>query len=113
MSWLKLAAGLALLAAQLGAVVYARFIPARYFCWAPFDMQTEYVIETYAGGHELSADEIRRRYRRPKRGVDNRSVQNLLDIIQQIEARRDREEGATVRVHYRINGKEPQEWQWP
>ena len=47
---------------QLVMIGYARYVPARYFCWA----------------------EIRSRYRRPH-GVDNRSIQHVMDIVQQYE----------------------------
>ena len=77
----------ALLAFQVCAVLYARFVPSRYFCWAPFDMQTEYQAEVSVGGRKLSAKEIQQRYRRGQKGVDNRSVQHVIDIFQQTEER--------------------------
>ncbi len=105
---------LLLFAFQLGAIVYARFVPTRYFCWAPFDTQTDYVAKATVNGHELTAAEFRERYRRPLRGFDNRSPQHVIDMLQQIEEKRaplgDR---ATVELKYRVNGKAPLEWHWP
>ena len=99
---------------QLGAIVYARFVPTRYFCWAPFDTQTDYVATSVVNGHELTAAEFRQRYRRPKQGFDNRSPQHVIDMFQQVEEKRaavgDR---ASVIMRYRVNGKEVREWHWP
>ena len=36
---------------QLGAIVYARFVPTRYFCWAPYDIQTDYVATATVDGN--------------------------------------------------------------
>src|SRR5207237_6850999 len=87
MRTLRWTIGLALLAFQVGAVVYARFVPSRYFCWAPFDMQTDYRLEVTVNGQKLSAKEIQQRYRRPAQGTDNRSFQHLIDILTEAEQR--------------------------
>jgi hypothetical protein len=79
--------GLWLLAFQVGAIVTARFMPARYFCWAPFDMQTDYRMEATVDGRRLTAAEIQQRYRRPAKGTDNRSTQHLIDLIDGAERR--------------------------
>ncbi|MBI1791791.1 MAG: hypothetical protein HYR60_30055 [Acidobacteria bacterium] len=104
--------GAALLLFQAGMIVYARFVPSRYFCWAPFDMQTEYALEVTVNGRELSAGEIRRRYRRPRKGVDNRSAQHVIDIIEGYERNYGSGEHAQVVMRYRINGKPEQVWNW-
>ena len=106
----RLIVAVPLLAAQAALIGYARFVPARYFCWAPFDMQTDYSLEVAIAGRRLGADEIRKRYRRPKRGTDNRSIQNLIDIIQGYEERYGKADNAVVVMKYRINGKEEREW---
>ncbi len=103
-----------LLAFQLGAIVYARFVPTRYFCWAPFDMQTEYVASSTVNGRELTGAEFRRRYRRSKRGFDNRSPRHVIDMLQQVEEKRAKlGDKAAIVMKYRVNGKEPREWHWP
>src|SRR5437763_5481070 len=61
--------GASLLLFQLGMIGYARFVPARYFCWAPYDIQSEYRIDVLIGGRPLTASQIRARYRRPRQGV--------------------------------------------
>ncbi len=111
MQWIPRAAAIAILLAQVITVVYARFTPARYFCWAPFDMQTDYRLQVRLNGRELSPAEIRARYRRPAVGTDNRSVQNLVDILEGVEQRAA--EQATIVMTYRINGKEEHTWLYP
>jgi hypothetical protein len=104
---------IALFIFQLGAIVYARFVPTRYFCWAPFDTQTEYTAKASVNGRKLSAAEFRQRYRRPMHGFDNRSPQHVIDMLQQVEERRAKPgEQATVVMTYRVNGKETREWRW-
>ena len=107
---LRLGIGIAILAVQGAAIVYARFVPARYFCWAPFDMQTDYRLRVSVNGSALTASQIRARYKRPAAGTDNRSVQHVIDIVEQTERRYHPLDRATVRMTYRINGKQEQEW---
>ena len=103
-----------LFAFQLGAIVYARFVPTRYFCWAPYDTQTDYTATAVVNGKKLSAAEFRKRYRRPARGFDNRSPQHVFDMLEQVEKKRAAlGESATIVVKYRVNGKELREWRWP
>lgn len=103
-----------LFAFQIGAVVYARFVPTRYFCWAPFDTQTDYVATSIVNGHQLTDAEFRARYRRPRRGFDNRSPQHVIDMLEQVEQNRVAlGDKANVSVKYRVNGKEPRDWHWP
>ncbi len=103
-----------LLAFQLGAIVYARFVPTRYFCWAPFDTQTDYAATATVNGHVLTAAEFQKRYRRPRRGFDNRSPQHVIDMLQQVEEKRAKAgDRSTIVMKYRVNGKEPREWRWP
>ncbi|HUS07371.1 MAG TPA: hypothetical protein VMZ52_13780 [Bryobacteraceae bacterium] len=99
---------------QLGAIVYARFVPTRYFCWAPFDIQTDYAATSVVNGVELNANQFRERYRRNKQGFDNRSPQHVIDMLEQVEEKRAASgEKATVSMKYRVNGKELREWRWP
>src|SRR5579863_4890734 len=77
-----------LFAFQLGAIIYARFVPTRYFCWAPYDIQTDYTATAIVNGHELNAREFQKRYRRPRHGFDNRSPQHVFDMLQQAEEKR-------------------------
>jgi len=98
---------------QLVMIGYARYVPARYFCWAPYDIQSEYRLDVSIGGRPLTPFEIRSRYRRPQHGVDNRSIQHLMDIVQQYEESYGHGDQAEVLMKYRINGKAEQEWRYP
>lgn len=110
MNW-RIAFGATLLALQCGAIVRARFAEDRYFCWAPFDQQTKYVISATVGDKPLTGSEIRRRYRRPAEGYDNRSATHLFDIISRAE--RKQGQSANVVVRYAVNGHEEREWRYP
>lgn len=101
-----------LMIAQVAFIAYARTTPARYFCWAPFDMQTDYTLNVKVHGRELMPAEINRRYRLPAKGTDNRSVQNLIDRVQLYEEHVATDK-AEITMHYRINGKQEQVWQYP
>ena len=99
---------------QLGAIIYARFVPTRYFRWAPFDTQTDYVATSIVNGRELTPSEFRQRYRRPSRGFDNRSPQHVIDMLQQVEKKRAAlGDKTTIIMKYRVNGKTAQIWRWP
>ena len=63
---MRTAIGVAFLLFQLVMIVYARFVPSRYFCWAPYDAQSEYSLQVTIDGRPLANQEIRRRYRRPQ-----------------------------------------------
>ena len=103
-----------LFAFQLGAIVYARFVPTRYFCWAPYDIQTDYTAKAVVNGHELTAAEFQKRYRRQRRGFDNRSPQHVIDMLEQAEEKHAAAgDQTTIVMNYRVNGKEPREWHWP
>lgn len=110
---LRAVAAMVLMGAQLLLIAYARTTPARYFCWAPFDQQTDYTLDVSIDGRKLNAQEIRQRYRRPAKGTDNRSVQNLIDIVQGYEERYAGNEQAVIVMRYRINGKQEQTWKYP
>jgi hypothetical protein len=99
---------------QVGAIVHARSVTARYFCWAPYDTQTAYTAHAIVNGHKLSAKEFLKRYRRPEKGTDNRSPENVLDMFQQREEKAEKlGDHATIDVIYIVNGKSPQDWHWP
>ena len=112
MAFLGRLLALSILAFQLAAIFYARFVPSRYFCWAPFDMQTDFQIEVKINETPLTPTAIRARYRRPPKGTDNRSVQHIIDIIEQAERRYHPSDRAEIVLRYRINGKEENRWQF-
>jgi hypothetical protein len=98
---------------QLAGVVYARFVPTRYLCWAPYDQISFYEIEAERDGRRLTADEIGARYRMPPDGRENRSIHHVLNGITQFEATYGRADHVTVRVRYRTNGRPEQTWTLP
>lgn len=101
---------LTLLGLQVAAIVYARFVPTRYFCWAPFDMQTDYRLQVEVNGRRLTPAEIRRRYRRGPQGTDNRSFSHLTDILEGAERRYHPQDRTSIVMTYRINGGEERTW---
>jgi hypothetical protein len=104
----------ALLIFQVCAICYARFVPTRYFCWAPYDTQTVYDARATVNGHELTSKEFLLRYRKPAHGGDNRSPQHVIDMLAQTEVKHARDGDRTlINMIYRVNGKEPQKWHWP
>jgi hypothetical protein len=62
---------------QLCSVVYARFIPEKFFCWAPYDEHTNYQIKVNINGKDLSRSEIRSRYNYLSKGWELRSIDNI------------------------------------
>jgi hypothetical protein len=113
MRYVRAIAGGGILLFQIAMIGYARFVPSRYFCWAPYDIQSAYRLDVSIGGRALTPAQIRSRYRRPKQGVDNRSIQHVMDIVEQYEQTYGSADHARVVMKYRINGKEEQEWQYP
>ena len=78
-------AAIALLAFQVVMIGYARFVPSRYFCWAPMDSQNLYSIAVVIDGRELNPEEIEARYRQPAQGGNWQAIQHALDKVRQYE----------------------------
>ena len=121
---LRTAVAATLLLAQAAAILYARRVESRYFCWAPYDTQTDYSLRVALPGRgDLTATEIRRRYRITVgssrgdaaviHGHDQRSPQHVKDIVEQYEATYGRDDRAQVVMRYSVNGRETAEWRWP
>ena len=106
-------AAIALLLFQVAMIGYARFVPSRYFCWAPMDSQNLYSITVVIDGRELGPAEIEARYRQPAEGGNWQAIQHALDKVQQYEETYGREEGAEVVVTYTVNGHPEETWTWP
>jgi hypothetical protein len=98
---------------QLAGIGYARFVPTRYLCWAPYDQISFYVIEAERDGRPLTPGDIAARYRMPADGRENRAIQHVLDTIAQYESTYGRVERVEVRVRYRTNGRPEQTWTPP
>jgi len=111
-AWLRWVAGAGFLVAQVGGIAYSRFVPERYFSWAPYDIHTEFAIEASMDGRQLSEAEIYARYHIPKTGADHRSPHNVIDLLRRVE-RRHRSNSVEVVLRYRVNGGVERTWRWP
>lgn len=106
-------AAVALVAFQVVMIGYARFVPSRYFCWAPMDSQNLYSIAVVIDGRELGPEAIEARYRQPAVGGNWQAIQHALDKVRQYEETYGRDDGARVVVTYTVNGHPEETWTWP
>ncbi len=106
-------AAIALIAFQIVMIGVARFVPSRYFCWAPMDSQNLYAIRVVVAGRELAPGEIGTRYRQPAEGGNWQAIQHVLDKVRQYEETYGRADGAEVVVTYTVNGGPEETWTWP
>lgn len=102
--------GISFLLIQLSSIVYARFIPERFFCWAPYDEHSHYKINVIINGSDLSAKEVSARYRYTPEGWEPRSMHNIFSIVKQYEVTYGKEDNATVEIVYRTNGHNEKRW---
>ena len=106
-------AAIGLLGFQIAMIGYARFVPSRYFCWAPMDSQNLYSITVVIDGRELDPEAIEARYRQPAKGGNWQAVQHVLDKVRQYEQTYGRDESARVVVAFTVNGGPEETWTWP
>jgi hypothetical protein len=111
MTWVKWL-GIAFLCFQLGLVVWARFVPQRYFCWAPHDSQVEYTLKVAINGRELDDKGIFERYRRHQKDRDVRAAANVQKMIVQRDTTYGQNDDVTVVMEYAINGIGQAPWLW-
>lgn len=81
----RLLIGVLFLLLQVGSIIYARIIPERFFCWAPYDIHTKFEVFVSIDGHELSNSEIESRYGYKMKGWEQRSIYNVISLISQYE----------------------------
>jgi len=105
--------GISFLVVQLALILYSRFVPERFFCWAPYDEHSRYEVGVTIDGVPLGQEEVAKRYRYPARGWEPRAMANIISQIRQYETTYGRDEAATVVLNYQINGHEWEAWQWP
>jgi len=105
--------GITFLAIQLGLVGYARFIPERFFCWAPYDQHTWYRIEVVLGDAELTPREVSDRYRYRSDAWEPRNINNVFSIVRQAEITYGETDNARVTITYSTNGRAEEIWHWP
>lgn len=97
---------------QIGAIIYARFAPMRYFCWAPYDTISVYSVDVDIADKSLSEDEIKQRYRLGSYGKDSRSIHHIMKILEQYEKTYGSHDKANITLKYTVNGKEERHWIW-
>ncbi len=105
--------GIGFLAMQLALIVHARFVPERYFCWAPFDQCTRYRIEVSIAGIPLRPEEIQDRYHIAADAWDARAAANILSIVRRYETTVGRGDKAEVRIYQTVNGRPEKLHTWP
>ena len=109
----KYALGIGFLLLQVGSIGYARFIPERYFCWAPYDEHTYYDISVKVNGQLLSKKDTEQRYHYQAVGWEPRAIDNVFSVIRQYETSHGKDEHAKVQVLYRTNGHDEKIWSFP
>ena len=97
---------------QVGSIVYARFIPERFFCWAPYDSHTKFEVFVTIDGKTLSSEETVARYKYKMNGWEQRSIDNIFSLISQYERTYGKTDNAQVVMNYSINGHEEKEWRF-
>jgi len=107
------AVGILFLGLQVVSIGYARFVPERFFCWAPYDIHTHYTVEVEIDGRKLTEREVQLRYRYRSVGWEPRSIHNVFSMISQYESTYGSADDARVTVDYAINGRPRERWTWP
>ncbi|MBO6880782.1 hypothetical protein [Winogradskyella sp.] len=102
--------GILFIISQIVLIIYAKFVPERFFCWAPFDEHTYLDIDVEVNGKLLTKKEIAKRYRYKSKGWEPRSINNVFSIIRQYESTYGKEDNASVKVKYATNGNEERIW---
>ncbi|MBN4085112.1 hypothetical protein JYT89_02085 [Flavobacteriaceae bacterium AH-315-B10] len=102
--------GILFLLIQFLSIIYARFIPERFFCWAPYDEHTYLEVQVYLNNNALSDVEILKRYRYKAKGWEPRSIYNVFNIIEQYERTYGVYDAAEVFVKYSTNGHQEKIW---
>lgn len=102
--------GILFLTLQIVSVIYARFIPERFFCWAPYDNHTRFEVFVEIDGQVLSSVEAEERYQYKMKGWEQRSIHNIFSLIEQYESTYGEKVNAEVKVLYSTNGHAQKEW---
>lgn len=97
---------------QLVLIGYARFTNLRYFCWAPFDEHSIYEISTTIDGIQLSDAEIETRYRFLYKKWEQRSIHNIIKVVDEYEQQFETDKDKQVAIKYSKNGHPTIIWEW-
>jgi hypothetical protein len=100
--------GLAFLFFQLAWVVFTQFGSARWLCWAPNDYAVEYQLDVMKDGQRVTG-----RYHIPEKGLYENPAQNIIDLIEQYEKTRGRNDDVEVNLTYRNSGGPEFHWHYP
>jgi hypothetical protein len=107
---------------QAAAIAQQHLGPTRYFAWAPNDYIVQYQIRVNVADHDLTAAEIRDRYRylyatasgpadaKVLSGTFEFPPEQLIDELRQYEETFGRGQHATVKLSYSLNGRPMQLW---
>ena len=105
--------GVAFLAIQVCSIIYARFIPERFFCWAPYDIHAKYEISVSIDNKTLTEQEVKERYHYNAVGWEQRAIENIFSYIEGYETSYGKDDNAKVTIKYAKNGKPQQTWTHP
>ncbi|WP_431132501.1 hypothetical protein [Psychroserpens mesophilus] len=109
---IRLLIGILFLLLQVGSIAYARFIPERFFCWAPYDSHIKFEVFVTINGKKLTPEETYARYKYKMNGWEQRSIDNIFSLISQYERTYGKDDHAQVLMIYSINGHEEKEWRY-
>jgi len=104
--------GILFLLLQVGSITYARFIPERFFSWAPYDSHTKFEVRVTIDGETLTTEETVARYQYKMKGWEQRSIYNIISLISQYEYTYSKNENAKVIMTYTTNGDEEKTWKF-
>lgn len=104
--------GMVFLVLQIGSIIYARFIPERFFCWAPYDTHVKFEVFVTIDGETLNPEDTAARYKYKMKGWEQRSIANIFSLISQYERTYGKTDNAQVLMKYSINGHEEKEWRF-
>lgn len=102
--------GIVFIIVQIISLIVARFVPERFFCWAPYDEHTYIDVNVEINGRQLTKKEIENRYRYKSEGWEPRSINNVFNIIEQYESTYGRNDNTNVLIKYSTNGYKERTW---
>jgi hypothetical protein len=105
--------GVFFLVLQIISTGIARFIPERFFCWAPYDEHTKIQSNVYLDSVLLSPEQTSDRYRYRMNGWEPRAVHNIFNLVEQYERTYGQEENTHITIRYRTNGHPVRVWSYP
>lgn len=94
---------------QCLGIINNLFVDYKLYCWAPYDQICTYKIELYLDGQLQTDEAVRKRYHVKARGRENRSINNLFLLVEDLENRRSKEKVKTI-IHYAVNGISHDKW---